>query len=212
MLSTFHRKDCTPLKMKAVCKNTEKNWVTLKVLKHTASGCGKLSIKSQFRKDGGSKPLFKKTSEHQQNLVGNTSLSLFSKLKIRNCVLTFWLLLNLTHKFTLKTFTVMPKPNYGLLKRERGSAFKPSFNYPFSLQMLSILVMWSCLPCLWLNLCWVDSTLTQWETTCFCCYCQDASLPAGRAGRPSPLGNGNTLGQGKLFWSQWQLLLHCQWF
>lgn len=42
----------------------------------------------------------------------------------------------------------MPKPNYGLLKKEKGSALKSSFNWPFSLQMLSILVMWSCLPCL----------------------------------------------------------------
>lgn len=61
-------------------------------------------------------------------------------------MLTFWLLLKLTQKFTPKTFTVMPKPNYGLLKKERGSAFKPSLNYPFSLQVLSILVMWPSLP------------------------------------------------------------------
>lgn len=60
-------------------------------------------------------------------------------------MLTFWLLLNLTQKFTLKTFTIMPKPNYGLLKKERGSAFNPSLNYSF-LQVLSILVMWSCFP------------------------------------------------------------------
>lgn len=86
VLSTFHWKDRPPLKMKAVCKNAVKKIpVSLKVLKHTTFGCGKFSIRGQFRKDGGSKPLFKKTSEHQHNLVGNTSLSLFSKLKIRYC-------------------------------------------------------------------------------------------------------------------------------
>lgn len=180
---------------------------------------GKFSIKSQFRKPvwshqfGGSKALFKQTSEHQHNLVSSTSLSLFSKLKIRYCP-NFLLHLNLTRKFTLKIFTVMPKPNYGLLKKERDSAFKSSLNYLFSLQMLSILVVWSCLPAR-IVFCWAFAefnSLIKWETSCFCCCCQDTSLAAGRAGRPSPCGNGNPLGRVKLSWSQWQLLLHCQWF
>lgn len=84
VLSTFHWKNCTPLKMKPVCKNAVKKiQVSLKVLKHKTFECGKFSFRDQFREDGGSKPLFKKTSEHQHNLVGNTSFSLFSKLKIR---------------------------------------------------------------------------------------------------------------------------------
>lgn len=36
VLSTFQCKDCTPLEMKAVCKDPVKK--TLKVLKHTAFG------------------------------------------------------------------------------------------------------------------------------------------------------------------------------